>query len=70
MSQRPREASGEDSQSETQDPGLEYDTKDEIEITSTQKAIAEKAQSLYEDSCLFENPFPSPHEDVLTKVDA
>ena len=38
-------------------------------ITGPYKAIMEKAQILYEDSCLFENPFPSPHEDVLTRVD-
>ena len=43
MCQRPREASGKDLQSETQDPGSEHDSKDGIEVTTTQKAIAEKA---------------------------
>ena len=55
-----------DSKSEIQVP----DCKGKIEILGPQKAIIKKAESLCEDSALFEDPFPNAHEEVITRVDA
>ena len=55
-----------DSQFEVQDP----EDKGDIEIPGPQRAIVKKAQSLCEDSTLFEDPFPNSHQEVITRVDA
>ena len=44
--------------------------KGKIKLTSKQWPIMMGAQKIFEDICIFENPFPTPEQDMTAKSDA
>ena len=56
---------------ETQDSDAVIQVRrSKLMLTPLQWAILVKAQPVYEDSCIFETPFPTPQQDMLARVDA
>ena len=43
--------------------------KGKIKVKSKQWAIMMRAQNIFEDTCVIENPFPTPQLDIITKSD-
>ena len=43
--------------------------KGKIKVKSKQLAIMMRAQNIFEDTCVYENPFPTPQLDMITKSD-
>lgn len=68
VSRTSQQALDDDSQSDAQ--GTDVPRKCNLGFSGMRLAILIKAQNICEDACLFEDPFPDPHQDVIGRVES